>query len=396
MLATWVMRKEIRSLTSSLSKRTVTLLKKEDLEQEWIIKTLDRADIMSMDLPLGQRKALWTAVKALTEVKSGPSPEEKGEEDDCGGSLGEQGDGMGAGGGAGAGAGGGAGTGAGGGAGAGAGGGAGAGAGGGAEMSGGRSAGGSKGGAEQESHMPLDNLLAPLLAALRGSQPEPTSVTGATGQATTLASGATIGFVNPGNHLTGVTPRGKLPSLLDCLPGSATLQEEEIPVAGAGNSRVVIKTGPKRPKPENITPTQWFAANCVIMAHMIDQNVGSIQLKSYLSYVQKTSELGERYMWSSVMLYDQEYRKQQAAQEFPWGADIPHFHRVYLRERPRKAGPGTGISKPWQPSARNATSSPCRLYNIEKCHFNPCRYSHVCDACGGDHPQTRHPATKNQ
>ena len=81
----------------SLSKRTVTLLKKEDLEQKWIIQTLDRADVMSMDLPLGQRKALLTAVSALTEVKSGPSPDENEEEDNRGGDLGEQGDGAGGG-----------------------------------------------------------------------------------------------------------------------------------------------------------------------------------------------------------------------------------------------------------------------------------------------------------
>ena len=52
---------------------------------------------MSMDLSLGQRKALWTATFALTEVKSGPPPGANGEEDGRRGDLEEEGDGAGGG-----------------------------------------------------------------------------------------------------------------------------------------------------------------------------------------------------------------------------------------------------------------------------------------------------------
>ena len=254
---------------------------------------------------------------------------------------------------------------------------------------------------------PLDSLLQPLTQALgyslapgstggaAGAQPLNYALApGATGGVTVLPSGVTIGQPNPAYHLPPLLQQTGKPVLITdfVTPG---VEEVELPVAGSGDSPPVLKAGPKKPRLENITQPQWFAANARILSGMMANRTPDLEVRSYLTYVTKTCELADRYEWSSVLLYDQEYRQQQARHRFPWGSDMPHFHKVHLREKKEAAGSGRhyNSSRYGNPRDKIRAQEPCRLYNVDRCNFSNCKFQHVCSVqgCGQAHPQTQHP-----
>ena len=258
-----------------------------------------------------------------------------------------------------------------------------------------------------QTSVPLDQLLRPLAAAMQADHGPAHQ---ATAGVTLMPTGVAVGQPSASTYLNQHSAPGKPLHIVDYLSSNSQIYEEEIPIAGtAGDSRVVIKTGPRRPKVEAVTPSQWFAANCrMIDEMMVDAQCTPIHLRSYIAYVAKTCELSDRYVWGSVMLYDEEYRTQQARQQFPWGTDMPHFHTVFLREKHntshvgehhstvKKGGFNRGHERGrYRPPSQQDTKEPCRLYNVERCNFPNCRYPHICNVqgCGQSHPQTQH--TKN-
>ena len=50
-------------------------------------------------------------------------------------------------------------------------------------------------------------------------------------------------------------------------------------------------------------------------------------------------ELACRFTWTSVLLFDEEYRQRQAAVGFPWGTEAPHLSTVLLRDRQQGTEP---------------------------------------------------------
>ena len=55
-------------------------------------------------------------------------------------------------------------------------------------------------------------------------------------------------------------------------------------------------------------------------------------MRTYLQYTKMVGELAARYMWQSMLPFDEEYRQQQAKQGFPWWTDAPHLGTVMLRD----------------------------------------------------------------
>ena len=56
-------------------------------------------------------------------------------------------------------------------------------------------------------------------------------------------------------------------------------------------------------------------------------------ITNYLAYTAKIHQHAIRCTWSSIMIYDKEYRQLQATEGFPWGMDNIHLQTVYLREK---------------------------------------------------------------
>ena len=112
-------------------------------------------------------------------------------------------------------------------------------------------------------------------------------------------------------------------------------------IKGHGEQQVVVKSGPKKPKLENLTLSQWSIANLAILYKLTSEGklVGPA-LMDYLSYTTKIYQLVQKYSLNSVLLYDREYRQLQANIGFRWGIDVQHLHMLHLQSRDKQVKTG--------------------------------------------------------
>ena len=178
----------------------------------------------------------------------------------------------------------------------------------------------------------------------------------------------------------------KVKCIVDYIPRSATVHEEEIDLGNGVTFRV--KGGGKL-KLDLITPAQWTTANARILAEYIKDGQGDSRFTlDYLSYTAKIGELATRYTWSSVIQFDDDYRRRQAEFGFRWGSDSPHSSQLLLRERDAR-----NKQQRRQEKQQPGKEIPfCFNYNNGKtCQFgSDCKYRHCCEVCVGDHPKTQH------
>ena len=156
--------------------------------------------------------------------------------------------------------------------------------------------------------------------------------------------------------------------IVNYIPRAANCEEEEVEIA-AGVS-IKLKSSATT-KLENVTPAQWTVANARILAKLLDDTPASDTKRvtlDYLSHTAKMGELATRYTWSSVILLDDEYRRQQAAYGFRWGSDTPHMSVLVLREREKQKHrhPRSTIKPQERPV--------CHMYNSGK----TCTYGKEC------------------
>lgn len=195
--------------------------------------------------------------------------------------------------------------------------------------------------------------------------------------------------------------------IVDYVAKGFRVEEEEL-IAGSGATRIVIKSGASKPKLESVTTSQWLAANARIMAELLGKGLlkdrGVLQ---YLAYTAKVGDLGERFDWKSVLVFDREYRVAQANHGFPWGSDAGHLSTVFLREKVavndrfktfNANGVGPNGNRPYNKGSPNRTQNrlpysnagrdppPCRLFNKGNCDYKICRFSHICSVPGCSQP----------
>ena len=183
--------------------------------------------------------------------------------------------------------------------------------------------------------------------------------------------------------------------------------EEEIIVGGNGTQQVIVKSGPRKPKLENVTLAQWSVANLAILYRLIGESkLHAGNILDYLSYTTKICQLVQRYTLISVLLYDREYRQMQARHGFRWGTEVPHFHTIHLQvrsARPSQLAPGKasgGGQKSTPPSAPLTLDGKviCKLFNSRNgCHYKDCRFVHQCShaGCYQYHSAQTHSQAKN-
>lgn len=211
---------------------------------------------------------------------------------------------------------------------------------------------------------------------------------------------------DPQIYLSAAAVGKSVPSCYDITDFVAGNVEEEIIVGGNGAHQVVLKTGPKKPKLENITLAQWCVANNAILYKLVGESkLNACNILDYLSYTTKICQLVQRYSLVSVLLYDREYRRLQSEHNFRWGTDIPHLQSVHLQPRiARQISTGKGSSV--QSIRPTNTQAPltldgkiiCKLFNTKSgCHFKECKYVHQCSVtnCHQQHPAMSHNHSKN-
>ena len=140
-------------------------------------------------------------------------------------------------------------------------------------------------------------------------------------------------------------------------------------------------------------------ANLAILYQLVRENkLKGPSLFDYLSYTTKVYQLVQRYSLISVLLYDQEYRKLQAALKFRWGTDVQHLSSIHLQARDKPAAQGNQQKKQTVPNklGRSSKTKPdivCRNFNSQKgCSFQDCKFKHTCiiPRCKEAHSSVNH------
>lgn len=184
--------------------------------------------------------------------------------------------------------------------------------------------------------------------------------------------------------------------------------EEEIVVGDNGSQRLVLKSGPQKPRLESVTLAQWSVANLAILYKLLgDARLNAGNILDYLSYTTKICQLVQKYSLVSVLLYDREYRKLQATHNFRWGTDIPHLQTVHLQPRiPQIRSSQNQVRATAHPPKPKGQAAPvtldgreiCKLFNTQQgCHFQECKFVHQCSllGCHQQHSAVTHSAVKN-
>ncbi|MEW8544941.1 MAG: hypothetical protein AB2693_15555 [Candidatus Thiodiazotropha sp.] len=186
-----------------------------------------------------------------------------------------------------------------------------------------------------------------------------------------------------------------------------TVVEEDVVLGGQGDKQIIVKSGPKKPRLENLTLSQWSVANLSILYKLVgDNKLSGTALMDYLSYTTKVYQLVQRFSLISVLLFDREYRRLQASMGFRWGTDVQHLHTLFLQPRDKPAAQGNlskkGISNgqnSGKPNKDKPKEKPvCRNFNTQKgCSFPNCSFRHVCllPGCFQQHSAQTHVTEKN-
>lgn len=207
---------------------------------------------------------------------------------------------------------------------------------------------------------------------------------------------------DPQIHIATATGKSASPfyDICDFVPNSV---EEELVIGGQGDQQVVVKSGPKKPKLENLSLSQWSIANMAILYKLVGEGkLPGSALMDCLSYSTKIYQLVQKCSLPSVLLYDREYRQLQASMEFRWGTDVQHLHTLHLQPRDKLLKQGThyqnGKKGPVQThSAKQKLEKRdvgiCHNYNTQKgCTYPQCKYQHQClvPGCNQKHSVTSH------
>ena len=221
-------------------------------------------------------------------------------------------------------------------------------------------------------------------------------------------NGSSHSWKDPQIFLESAASGKSAPTYYDITDFVSNQVEEEAVVGGNGAQQVVLKSGPRKPKLENVTLAQWSVANLAILYKLVSESkLHAGNILDYLSYTTKVCQLVQRYTLISVLLYDREYRQLQARQEFRWGTDVPHLHTMHLQTRtsrpaqpaPRRAN--TGIQRNVTSTGQNVTLDGrviCKLFNSRVgCHYKECKFVHQCShsGCHQFHSAQTHNLSKN-
>ena len=179
--------------------------------------------------------------------------------------------------------------------------------------------------------------------------------------------------------------------------------EEEVVLGGQGNQQIIVKSGPKEPKFESLTLSQWSVATLSILYKLVGENkLVSSALMDYLSYTTKVYQLVQWFSLVSVLLTDREYRKLQASMGFRWGTDVQHLYTLFLQAHSQpsaqasqqvKKGANANGQKPGKFNKDRKGKEICRNFSSSKgCSFSDCRFQHTCllPGCSQKHPVQTH------
>jgi hypothetical protein len=137
----------------------------------------------------------------------------------------------------------------------------------------------------------------------------------------------------------------------------------------------MMSVGEVSKKLSTITYEQWNIANNRILLQLVQRQ--HTPLSGYIKFTNHIHKMAITHAWPAVRAYDDEYRQQQAEENFPWG-------EIQLDLQTARLNASTLKANDRQPTT--ATRPICFSYNKGTCTRQTCRYRHVCTICEKTHP----------
>ncbi len=191
--------------------------------------------------------------------------------------------------------------------------------------------------------------------------------------------------------------------VIDVKKGLYEEDEEDYLTTKSGAKLTLKLSKKKKPLPEEVTIPQWIGASArILLKKIASQKVDMPSVCDYIKYMAKVGDLLQQYTCESVMVMDDLHRRAQAVEQSEFANIGLHTQFLHLEKKQAiskdqkvtKQKPKAG--KMAQRKVDSSGKEICINYNQQSgCHFNPCKYSHVCmiQNCQGDHPQFRHDST---
>ena len=146
-----------------------------------------------------------------------------------------------------------------------------------------------------------------------------------------------------------------------------------------GNTSVVLQCEDGHPY-GGISLTEWSAANCRLMAHLLATGaLARDHVEYYMAYTTQVYEYAERYDWEAVLEFDHSYRERQAQHGFMWGCIPPNMELNMVAYARGQALPNPANRKQVHPMAERAEPEQCRLFiarNGNCPHGAGCKFVH--------------------
>ena len=178
-----------------------------------------------------------------------------------------------------------------------------------------------------------------------------------------------------------LNPNGKQPYLdiVEFIPGSI-IEKERAEFPNGDGRNITIEAGPKRPSTTGISQNQWGIANMCILTQLMA--IGSLSsmahITNYLAYTAKIHQHAIRCTWSSIMIYDREYRQLQATEGFPPANRLPQRNPHSQNNKPKNTKRFVKVDPK---SGREV----CISHNRQNgCNRTDCKYIHLCSICCND------------
>lgn len=150
-----------------------------------------------------------------------------------------------------------------------------------------------------------------------------------------------------------------------------------------------ITVAKKKVPLEKMSMPQYFEAALKIHEEMVEvDRIDTTTAQQYLGYVRRISQMAQVFTWQSILLFDREFRKEQAAKQLPWCTESAYLMTLLLRPLTQLA------RKPTQLHKTDATGRQiCIRWNRGACVRSTCNYAHVClDCLSPSHMQRSHTA----
>jgi hypothetical protein len=180
---------------------------------------------------------------------------------------------------------------------------------------------------------------------------------------------------------------------------------EEVLLDSSEAAQLIFRSGASKPKLETVSICEWAIANIAIMYRLSEDGLlsGVSNMLDYQSYTVRVFELFQRFQHSSVLLFDREYRKLQAKNNFRWGTDVGHHLQSVLlvpKGISNSSIQNKGVNNTYnisKPKGRGPATKDghtiCIKYNSHAgCNFRDCKFQHVCSVpgCGDTHTKLSH------